>query len=273
MNAARINQVLSDVLGLYSHHDQLILDVVRQTVLSGGSRIRPLLFTRIVECMRVARLSDLRIACAFEILHASSLILDDLPCMDNSPERRSQRSCHVLYGGEIVNLAAAWMQFYATSLIADSLAQSAGERAGHCEDDSRVFEWLVNAIDRALSGQMLDLRGRVKSQRGILRVYSLKTGAIFECIAKTAAYVGGATSAEIRLLGRFGNIFGIAYQLRDDLSDNKNRILNPKERSFVTLWGEHAALEEKEKLTDRLATIVSDLGDHGEHLLDLQAIF
>jgi geranylgeranyl pyrophosphate synthase len=192
-------------------------EAMRYAVLNGGSRIRPLL------ALGVARLCDadsvlaLRAAAAVEILHAASLVVDDLPCMDNAPERRGQPAVHVAFGEATAMLAA----FALVALAARSVAEQAC-RPGLANRQRQFQIDLLRTLDCSglVGGQSLDVT-LDPEQREESRAFvnELKTVPLFDLAVKAGLAYSAAEPSQA--LGRLGFEFGVAFQMADDLDDGE----------------------------------------------------
>ena len=183
------------------------------TLLQGGKRIRPLLAIAVYELYRadIERIIDP--ACALELIHTGSLMLDDLPSMDNAGHRRGVETSHVVHGESVTILASAglWVRTF------DILAKL---------EDIRINE-LVRATSQHLGqqglvlGQYLDLfaSSKIKTLAQLEKSYELKTAALFRLAVMYGGYLGGASVVDMKALDAFARHLGIAFQIRDDIID------------------------------------------------------
>lgn len=187
------------------------------SVLGEAQRIRPILALRVARLLRAETESALRAAAAVEILHSASLVIDDLPCMDNELVRRGRACTHVEFGESTAVLAAFSLVALAARIVLEAPA-SDSEFAR-----LRRFQLsLLRTLDCAslVGGQSMDL-SLTGARREELRstVNDLKTGPLFQL-----AMEAGAVSAPGGLpesLARFGKCFGLAFQLTDDYLDGE----------------------------------------------------
>ncbi|MEX1111434.1 MAG: polyprenyl synthetase family protein [Chthoniobacterales bacterium] len=189
---------------------------MRYSLLSGGKRLRPLLCCAASEsCGGTARLS-LAAACAVEMVHAYSLIHDDLPCMDDDDLRRGKPTSHVVFGEGPAVLAGDALLTEAFALLA-----AAQPRAPYSAADL-VAELARAAGSRGLiAGQVADLEaeGRKPSEPALYFIHAAKTGMLLRAALKLGAMCAGATRAQVRSLDRFGFALGLAFQIQDDVLD------------------------------------------------------
>lgn len=201
---------------------------MRTAVLGPGKRLRPLLVLLAGEALGARPSVLLDAACAVELVHAASLVLDDLPCMDDAPLRRGQPALHRRYGEDTAVLAAVGLLARAGQLVAAAPLPA----AVRC----RMAELLHAAvgIEGLVLGQWRDLRGDGAQRRGATRVNDLKTGVLFAAALELAALGAGREDA-LPALREAGVVLGRAFQLRDDLEDAQDA---PQlECSLVALLG------------------------------------
>lgn len=183
----------------------------------GGKRWRPLL-TLLGASLTGARTDDaLAAACAMEYLHTSSLILDDLPAMDDAPLRRGQPALHVVYGESVALLAALALLNEAYALLARG-----AQANGFPEAALQLVEEATRCIgsDGMIGGQAVDLAllGHGQSCHA-LESRNLKTTALMRLTMNAGALSCGASAREAQALAFFGDALGMAYQICDDLLD------------------------------------------------------
>jgi len=174
-----------------------------------GQRLRPLLTLTVARVLGSHPQGAMRAAIAVELLHCASLIVDDLPCMDNDSMRRNRAAVHIEFGEATAVLAA----FALVSLAARSVADQPG------------FQMKLLATldcDSLIGGQSLDLALTAQCRdRERHRITSLKTVPLFELAVEAGLSNGTASSAERESLLAFGRRFGIAYQTADDFLDGE----------------------------------------------------
>ena len=199
--------------------DGVVHNAMCYAVLGPAQRIRPIL------ALRVARVVDapvdltMRAALALELLHCASLIIDDLPCMDDSATRRGQPSLHVKFGEATAVLAA----FGLVTLAARMLVESECEPA-YCDRLIRFQIALLRTLDCAglIAGQALDLRQMSRSG-GIpaADISELKTVPLFLLAISAGSLYADLDPNEEALLNGFGREFGLAFQMTDDVLDGE----------------------------------------------------
>lgn len=188
---------------------------MRHAVLSPGKRIRPLLALISAELLGCPVTSVMPAACALEFVHAASLVIDDLPCMDDAATRRGQPTVHRLYGQDVAVLTGVALLNEAYGLLA---------RMSHIEDSARVQ--MVDLLSRTvgtqglIAGQDGDLsREATSSLESLSEVHHQKTGVLFIASVEMGALAAGASDSERDALRRFALELGLAFQAFDDLDD------------------------------------------------------
>jgi farnesyl diphosphate synthase len=190
---------------------------VRYSVLGGGKRVRPALVYATAAALDVPEAGVDGAACAVELIHAYSLVHDDLPAMDDALTRRGRPSCHRQYDEATAVLVGDALQCLAFELLA--------EPATH--PDPAVRCALVRGLAAAAGaagmcgGQMFDLlaEGRALELEQILELQRLKTGALIGFACEAGAILGDASDAARRALLGYAADLGLAFQIQDDLLD------------------------------------------------------
>ena len=202
-----------------------------------GKRLRPLLLLLTAAQLGRPVEAALDVACAVEMVHAASLVLDDLPCMDNAPTRRGQPSTHARFGEDVAVLTGVALLNHAYALIA---------RAEHLAPADRVqmIEVLSGAVglEGLIAGQALDLRAPVDDLQSLREAHHRKTGVLFMAAVSLGAQIGGANVSEHVALERFASELGLAFQARDDVSDAVGP--DGERCSIIALLGRDGALQE-----------------------------
>nr|WP_298374754.1 polyprenyl synthetase family protein [uncultured Halomonas sp.] len=208
----RLGKLLSDT---QESHDP-VSQAICSSVLVPGKRIRPLLLVlaaRELGC-RVPALFDL--GSAVEMIHTASLILDDLPCMDNASMRRGRPTIHRQYGEDVAMLGVVALLSRALGVVSDLSALPAGQRAVMISQLSRAV-----GTQGLVRGQYEDLHEAQKprSVADVMVTNRHKTGVLFQVSMQLVAVVTGIDRAATESLERFALALGQAYQLCDDLGD------------------------------------------------------
>ncbi|HEX7177683.1 MAG TPA: polyprenyl synthetase family protein [Pyrinomonadaceae bacterium] len=193
-------------------------DALEYAVFPGGKRLRPALALLASGLAGAAREQGLSVACAVEFLHSSSLILDDLPSMDDASFRRNRRALHLVYGEGVAVLASVALLNQSYALLAEAARVCCG-REGAGTALVREAARCVGS-DGMVGGQVVDLETRAGAPgEDALACRDLKTVALMRLMMTSGALACGAPDEDARALADFGECFGRAYQICDDLLD------------------------------------------------------
>jgi geranylgeranyl pyrophosphate synthase len=259
---SEINRYLENLLCVHGQAaGQAVFEAMRYAVLGSAQRIRPVLSLRIARLLGASHQLTLAAAGAVELLHCASLIVDDLPCMDDSPFRRDRASVHVEFGESTAILAA----FALVALAARSVL----EAPCALQDRERVIDFqlsLLRTLDCCglIAGQAMDLESAaVNGPRGDASISDLKTVPLFTLAVQAGSLVAVRNADSRALLSGFGREFGLAFQMSDDLLDGEEEDAQPFRdklsmlRALVAHFGPGA--RDIESLIDYLNDRVSSL--------------
>ncbi|MFW9594244.1 MAG: polyprenyl synthetase family protein, partial [Macromonas sp.] len=217
-------EVLEQALGVWvpSSAPAGLGDAMRYAVLDGGKRLRPLLALAAAQAVQpqpVAAPSQavLRAACAIELIHAYSLVHDDLPCMDNDVLRRGKPTVHVQFGEAPALLAGDALQALAFELLVpDDGSLTDAQSVRLC----RLLA-LAAGHDGMAGGQAIDLAGvgHVLTQAQLEDMHRRKTGAVLLASVLMGATAAGASEVALVALRGYGQALGLAFQVVDDILD------------------------------------------------------
>ena len=217
----RIDQVLSNALHAHPAEEQALGAAMRHALLQGGKRMRPLL-TYATGTAFGADLATLDApAAAVELVHAYSLVHDDLPAMDDDALRRGEPTVHVVHGEAGAILAGDALQTLAFELLADAPAGS-GDATARL---AMVRTLALAAGARGMcGGQARDLAATGPDAPALAldaleRLHALKTGALLRAAVRLGALAAGVGDTDGARLDRFAVALGLAFQIRDDLLD------------------------------------------------------
>ena len=191
---------------------QPLWDALRYSLCDGGKRIRPMLLLSFFSLFNPNYQSAFPYAAALEMIHASSLIHDDMPCMDNDTLRRGKPTLHcamgesmaMIAGDALLNLAYETMLNSATDMNTIAAMQTIASSAG---------------VLGVQGGQYLDTEVSDKTAEIVDETYRLKTARLIEGACKAGAQLGGATPEQADLAALYGRNLGIAFQIQDDILD------------------------------------------------------
>jgi len=211
---------------------------MRYSVFSGGKRIRPILAIAACEACGGRRVDAVPAACAIEIVHAYSLIHDDLPSMDNDDLRRGKPSCHKKFGEGIAILAGDGLLTLAFEILST-------QRNGIIA--STIVKELALAIGTLgmIGGQVIDLENKGKDVDLPTLEYmnAHKTGSLIAASLKIGAITARTTKRKVKAIWRYGEFLGLAFQVVDDILDKEGyaKLLGAAEaRREATLFIEKA---------------------------------
>lgn len=212
----RTTEQLQAVLPAATQNPERLHEAMRYAVLNGGKRIRPLLVYATGECLGVPVSRLDAPAAAIELVHAFSLVHDDLPAMDNDDLRRGRPTVHKHFDEATAILAADALQPLAFTVLADISDVAPAVKL-------RLVRLVASACGSIgmTGGQSIDLaaEGRSLSAEQIEEMYSLKTGALIHASVVSVALLSEATADRIDDLDAFARSIGIAFQIKDDILD------------------------------------------------------
>jgi farnesyl diphosphate synthase len=192
-------------------------EAMRYAVLDGGKRLRPLLALAASESLEGHAGAAMRAACALELIHAYSLVHDDMPCMDNDVLRRGKPTVHVKFGQAQALLAGDALQSFAFELLTpqDGSVPAAMQ--------AQLCALLARAAGEAgmAGGQAIDLAsvGKALDEQQLKHMHELKTGALLQASVMMGAACGQASPEQSQALAVYGHAMGLAFQVVDDILD------------------------------------------------------
>jgi len=232
--------------------------VMRYAVLDGGKRLRPLLVLAAAEAVSGDPACALRAAVAVELIHAYSLVHDDMPCMDNDVLRRGKPTVHVKYGEAQAMLAGDAMQALAFDVLTPDTGMS-----------PPLMSTLVRLLARAsgqhgmAGGQAIDLAnvGRHLDEHSLRDMHRRKTGVLLQASVMMGAACGPADATALAALSDYGAAVGLAFQVVDDVLDvtqeshvlgkTAGKDVDQNKPTFVSLLGLEAARKYAHDLRDQ----------------------
>jgi len=212
----RVDRKLADLLGADHEVPERLLDAMRYSVLGGGKRVRPLLVYASGELVDAAEDALDAVAAAVELIHAYSLVHDDLPAMDDDDLRRGRPTTHRQFDEATAILAGDALQALAFEVLAADPALAARPEA-----QVKILAWLARAAGPAgmVGGQALDMaaEGRRIDERGLERIHRGKTGALIRASIMMPSELANLSAAQRASLDVFASDIGLVFQIRDDL--------------------------------------------------------
>ncbi|MDA8521674.1 polyprenyl synthetase family protein [Acidovorax sp. NCPPB 4044] len=216
--SAQALQHVEDALGAWVPADAPggLGDAMRYAVLGAGKRLRPLLVLAASEAVGGHAEAALRAACSVELIHAYSLVHDDMPCMDNDVLRRGKPTVHVQFGQAQALLAGDALQALAFELLTPEAVVPDAVQAQLCRLLARAA-----GADGMAGGQAIDLAsvGLALTEDELRRMHRLKTGALLQASVLMGAACGPVAPAAWEALSRYGAALGLAFQVVDDVLD------------------------------------------------------
>ena len=249
-----------------------VLDAMDYSVNAGGKRLRPVMMRESYRMFGGEGEEIEPFMAAIEMIHTSSLIHDDLPCMDNDTLRRGKPTAWVKYGYDMAVLAGDGLMIYAFETAAKALALGADPAR-----TARSMQILAEktGIYGMIGGQTVDveLTNQPIPEEKLDFIYRLKTGALLEASLMIGAVMAGASEDEVKKMEEVASLVGVAFQIQDDildvtgseeelgkpvLSDEKNN-----KTTYVTLKGLEKAKADEEEIARRAVQLLCSLeGDH-----------
>lgn len=206
------------------------------SVLSGGKRLRPCLTLVACDMLKGDLSCALPFACAIEMIHAYSLIHDDLPAMDDDDMRRNKPTNHIVFGEGQAVLAGDGLLSYAVEIMLQSIPQQNGWP--YVQAARAIIEGA--GVRGMVAGQCLDLanEGAVPPDEGLLmQIHHGKTAALIKAGLEAGACVAGANPQALKCIQEFGAQYGLLFQITDDILD----VVGSKEAMGKTLGKDSAA--------------------------------
>ncbi|MBL0419287.1 polyprenyl synthetase family protein [Ramlibacter sp. AW1] len=213
----RIEARLAALLPRSTGAHDAVVNAMHAAVLGPGKRLRPLLTVRVGESLGCRSPGLLDLACAVELVHCASLVLDDMPAMDNAMQRRGEPTVHLRFGQDVAMLAAV-------ALVTESMRVVAAAPGLPPAALAQAVQVLSVAIGPAglVRGQWRDLHedGAARTVAAAAEANAQKTGVLFAAAMELGAIAAGSTAVAADLR-RAAFALGQAFQLRDDLEDMK----------------------------------------------------
>ncbi len=256
-----------------------VVEAMHYSLFAGGKRLRPILCIAAAEAVGGDPGEVLVAACALEMIHTYSLIHDDLPAMDDDDLRRGKPTCHKQFDEATAILAGDGLLTEAFHILAAAAPRYEGREAVLLE----VTELLARSAGYRgmVGGQMLDLQaeGRKITLKELETVHRMKTGALLTASCRMGALLGGGNRQEVTILTGYGEKFGLAFQVTDDLLDvegetaEMGKPAGSDERrgkaTYPALLGVAAARKWAQALVDQAVRDLEPLGAEAEPLAEI----
>lgn len=214
-----VDDALEELLPAPTGLEKRVVEAARYSLFAGGKRLRPILCLAAADVVGGRIEAVMPVACALEMIHTYSLIHDDLPAMDNDDFRRGKPTCHKVFGEAIAILAG-------DALLTEAFDVTARAQALQSFPPERIVE-VLGLMARAsghrgmVGGQAIDLEceNREVDLATVEYMHVRKTGALLTASLEVGANLGGGTSEQIAALKHYGQHFGLAFQITDDILD------------------------------------------------------
>jgi farnesyl diphosphate synthase len=251
-----------------------LIEAMRYAVLGGGKRMRAFLVMQTAQLFSVNQTCATRVAAAVEMLHAYSLVHDDLPAMDDDDLRRGKPSCHKAFDEATAILAGDALQTRAFEVLAEEDTHADAE--ARCELVT-AFAYATGARGM-VGGQMIDMLAEGKTLSGpeITRLQALKTGRLIQFSAEAGAILGRASQQQRHFIAAFGRELGGAFQIYDDVLDEAGsaeelgktagKDAAQGKATMVSILGLERARAQATHLADQAAQHLESFGDKAELL-------
>lgn len=223
MNIAQYKEIVQKNLEEYfeeysknSSYSSKIWDSMKYTTLLDGKRLRAIMCLEVAISLGIEMQKAMPLAAAMEIMHAYSLIHDDLPCMDNDDLRRGKPTNHKVFGEATAVLAGDALISFGAQLIIDKLVAPAEIKLDIVNDYLKT----AGALG-IVAGQIADIEAENKEIdiENLKYIHKFKTGALFKCSMMIAAKLANADNKKLALIEQYADNFGILFQVYDDIID------------------------------------------------------
>ncbi len=272
-----IDRVLDETIDRPEGPEARLFEAMRYAVLLGGKRLRPFLVVTSADMFMVPRTHSLRVAAAVEMVHAYSLVHDDLPCMDDDDLRRGRPATHKQFDEATAVLAGDTLLTHAFEIVST--------RATH--EQAEVRSELVRALAAAAGGhgmtggQMIDLLAEDRDLKipEITRLQAMKTGALLAFSCEAGAILGHAREEQRLALHGYAHDLGLAFQIKDDLLDVEGDAATVGKRvgkdaaagkaTFVSILGVERARQQADILADQAIAHLHGFGAEADLLREV----
>ena len=213
-----VENKLPEILPEKDGYNDVLIDAMAYSLLSGGKRLRPILALAACAAVNGDTEDALFSACSIECIHAYSLIHDDLPGMDDDELRRGKPTNHIVYGVGMATLAGDGLQAQAFENISNYWLQKQKPEIGL----KVVSELALGAGNHGMVvGQAQDLlcEGKSIDRQNMEYIHANKTGALITASVRIGAVIGEATEQQLEALTSYGKHIGLAFQITDDILD------------------------------------------------------
>ena len=235
-----------------------LFKAMEYSLFTGGKRLRPIMALKAYELYDNYIHNAMPFAAAIEMIHTYSLIHDDLPSMDDDNFRRGRPTTHKVYGDANAILAGDALLNLAYETMIKSCVKKPNEKK------NRAMYEIAKASGQCgmVGGQVLDIKAENKTitEEELLTIYKGKTAALIRVSIVSGAIIGGASDNDINALRKFGTKLGLAYQMQDDILDDKeDKEIN--KNTILKFYSKEEAVEKIETINNEALDILDDLLD------------
>lgn len=253
---------------------QTLQDAMAHALLKGGKRLRARLVLLFCKLAGGSVEGALSLACAIEMVHAHSLVHDDLPCMDNADTRRGKPSCHAAFGESTALLAGDALLALAFSCVTESARLTDGQKA-------QAVRVIAKATHGMLVGQVMDkaFEDQPIDQPTLEELQNNKTGQLIAAACVLGGIAAGGDSSLLEAAEAYGRALGRAFQIVDDILDitaTQEVMGKPvgndakcDKNTFVSLLGLEEATRQAGDYTQRAIDALAPYGAEAEELIEL----
>lgn len=272
--AQQLEAVLNKLLPRMKSGEANLIEAMRYAVLGGGKRLRGYLVTEVASLFNIPMEKALYVGASVEMLHAYSLIHDDLPAMDDDDLRRGKPSTHIKFGEAIAILAGDALQTKAFEILTFE----------EINENPSIRIELVKALAEAsgsngmVGGQVIDMEGenRHLTLPEVINLHAMKTGRLICYSAEAGAILGQANSDLRHHIISYGRDLGTAFQIADDILDatasaeelgkTAGKDTAAGKSTFVSLLGIHDAQKEANRLINKAIRHLEPFGSTADNL-------
>ena len=272
--AEMVEQKLKDYLSKLNGPSKLV-EAMSYAGLGPGKRLRPVLVLMSNEACNGESGPALAAGCAIEMIHAYSLVHDDLPSMDDDNLRRGRPTCHKVYGEAMAILTGDALLTEAFGIMAKEI------------ESAELLKSLINELAEAggasgmVGGQAADITAEQDGGDAEMLdyIHSHKTGKLIRACCRIGALTAGASKEELQALSDYGEAVGMAFQIIDDLLDlnssaevvgkNVGKDNRAGKLTYPSLLGSEAARQKVRSLSEQAEAALEPLGKRGKKLLSL----
>ncbi len=267
---AAVDEALDRYLPPMDREPRRLHECMRYAV-AEGKRLRPILTLAVADMLGCPAERALPTAAAIELIHTHSLVLDDLPCMDNDDSRRGRPACHRRFGESTALLAADAVLNLAIAIL------GANHRLGGVPAETAldIIREVGESVGTAgvIGGQAADLAFDRPTGKTLEMIHRRKTGRLFRLSARAGARIAGAAEEQLAAVSAYGEGLGLAFQIIDDVMDEATAVLSADRRqaepSYAASYGPDVARHQAAMISEGAIQELSGFGPAADRLRQL----